>query len=430
MNLSQSSDQTRSCFGPGALEIAVALLGTTVDLRQVGETLRVRTALEGSVRKQGDRIRVTAQLTEIDTGFQLWSERFDRKVEDVFAIQDEIANVISERLMVEWVNPKPKSQSSIDPTAYEMFSKGKYIASLRYHFAQAITFFLEAVTIQPDYAEAFGHLAMAYSDMALFGLMPSHEAMGKARKASEKALELDQLRFEAYTALAFVKAFDEWKFDEAEELLKKSVDINPAFSPGHFMYCVFLAYVRPSEKTIGEARKAIETDPLNPVPYYVLGVSNFVLGRFPECVEACDKSLSLNSIILPALRFKGLALTELKDLEAGKKILAKLFENYNRPPMILADLAHILEMENNLSGIKDLLNELIHRSQNEYILEEALAALHIRLGEFEQANVLFETAFEKKNFWVTCIGFMRIYYRDVLDKTILPELWKKMGLLP
>jgi len=401
-----------------------------IDLRQVGETLRVRTALEGSVRKQGDRIRVTAQLTEINTGFQLWSERFDRKVEDVFAIQDEIATVISERLVVEWVNPKPKSQSSIDTAAYEMFSRGKYIIGLRYHFPQAINFFSEAVKIQPDYAEAYSNMALAYVDMAIYTFMPSHEALEKARAAAERALQLDPLRFEALTALAFVKSFNDWKFDEAEDLFKKSIDLNPAFSLGHVLYCLFLAFTRPHDKrAMQEARNAIETDPLNPAPYYMLGVSYFVLSRFDECIKACNKSLEINPLILAASRYKWLSLIELKDISSAKTILISIAEKFNRPQMLLVDMARIFEMENNVEAIRNYLDELIHRSQNEYISEDAIAGLYIRLGEFEKANALLEIAFQKRNFWTSCMGFMKIYYQRVLDKTILPELWKKMGLI-
>ncbi|MEO6218844.1 MAG: adenylate/guanylate cyclase domain-containing protein, partial [Ginsengibacter sp.] len=199
--------------------------GKNIDLREVGEKLGVGAVLEGSVRKQGNKLRITAQLINVQDGFHLWSEKYDRNMDDIFAIQDEIALAITENLKVILLEKEKEiitKSYTQNPEAYEFYLKGRFFLNKRFLF-QSLEQFKKAVEIDPDFAKAYGGLADAYVILGFYNFLPAKEAMPKAKRAADTALRLDNSLCEPYCSLGMYYASFEWNWDEAKNNFLKSL---------------------------------------------------------------------------------------------------------------------------------------------------------------------------------------------------------------
>jgi TolB-like protein len=200
---------------------AFAFKGKSVDAREIGERLRVRTLLEGSVRKAGDQVRVTAQLVNAADGYHLWSQSYDRKLADVFAVQDELARAISSNLTRTVTTPPqlvgPKTRK---PEAYNLYLRGRHAwAQARPQgFAQALTFFQQALELDPDYAHAHAWLGYAYAMLGFeeFGVLAPEQAIPPARAAALRAVELDDTLPDAHLTRGIVATLYDWDWDLAQ----------------------------------------------------------------------------------------------------------------------------------------------------------------------------------------------------------------------
>ena len=218
---------------------AFSFKGQQVDLRDIGTQLNVHTVLEGSVRRAGTRLRITAQLVNVADGYQVWSERYDRELEDVFAIQDEIARTIVERLKValigEVVTPMVKAATA-NLEAYELYLRGRALLYRRgLSVPQALECFTQAVALDPDYAQAWTGLADAHTVLGQYGFAHPATTMPQAKAAALRAVELDDTLAEAHGALGGVLLLHDWDPDAAERALARAVALNPRTHPGAWL---------------------------------------------------------------------------------------------------------------------------------------------------------------------------------------------------
>lgn len=241
--------------------------GRNPDLREIGDKLGVGTVLEGSVRKQGDRIRITAQLINVQDGFHLWSERFDRNMDDIFAIQDEIAFAIAEKLKITLLDSE-KEAIEANPTtnqeAYENYLKGRYFIEKR-SMLEAKRCYELAIESDPEFALAYAGLADALCLISIYGLRRSKEDLELGDHAGFKALKLNGLLAEAHAAMAFVKMIYHWDWEEAEHHFLKAINLNPNNALTQQRYALyFLAMVKGDFERAKEViRKAIALEPWN-----------------------------------------------------------------------------------------------------------------------------------------------------------------------
>ncbi|CAN5438256.1 hypothetical protein BH20BAC1_BH20BAC1_29030 [soil metagenome] len=230
--------------------------GKNMDLREVGEKLGVRNVLEGSVRKHGNRLRVTAQLVNVEDGFHLWSEKYDRDMDDIFAIQDEIAFAITEKLKItlfakdlEIINKTPTQNTD----AYELYLKGRFYLNRRGKFIiMGLDYFNQAITIDPDFALAYAGLADACLLTAYYSFKPAKEVMPKAKQSAETAIRLDSSLCEPYSSLGFYYGFYEWNWAKAKKNFCKAIELNPGYVTGHFWYSML--HLSCVEKNFKEAQ--------------------------------------------------------------------------------------------------------------------------------------------------------------------------------
>jgi TolB-like protein/tRNA A-37 threonylcarbamoyl transferase component Bud32/Tfp pilus assembly protein PilF len=271
-----------------------AFRGKEQDITKIAEALRVRTILAGSVRRAGSRIRITAQLIESETGSHLWSERYDRDMTDVFAIQDEIGQAISEALNVRLA---PRTQT-VNLDAWQNYLKGQY-HYLRFtpeSLAKAKEFLEQALAIDPNYAPAYSGLAAYYHALAMLGINPIGDMAPMAKSNAEKALALDPADSVANTILAGMAAIVDYDWKLAEAHFRKAMAVAPVPPMVRYSYVTYcLLPLRRASDATEQSRLALETDPLSMILHYGMAGSMYCLKQHRETVEYARRALEIDA---------------------------------------------------------------------------------------------------------------------------------------
>jgi len=274
--------------------------GKHEDMREIGKKLDVEHLLEGSVRKAGNRLRITAQLIKVSDGSHLWSEKYDRELEDVFEIQDEISLAIVDTMKIKLFDEEKElvlKRYTENVEAHALYLKAFYHLNKMTdeEFAKGIEYLKQSIEIDPEYALAYAGISMYYSSrLGLYGIIPPDKAYEKAKFYAEKALELDDNLAEAQTAMANVKFFFEWKWDEADNGYKKALEINPGSEPVLMEYVVFMAWMGREDDSIEGAKKMLKIDPLSLVANGMLAWTYEVSAQFNKAISYWKNLLELN----------------------------------------------------------------------------------------------------------------------------------------
>jgi len=278
--------------------------GQNQDIADIARQLRVNHVLEGSVRKSGDRIRITAQLIEAATGFHVWSDTFDRQLQDVFAIQDEIASAIAGELRTRLAGQSLEASTPVDMAAYELYLKGRALVATRRdsNLMQAIELLQQALKVAPDYAPAMASMATAYVVLPYFSeQIPTGTARREARNWAEKALSIEPDNSEALAVMGIV--YNELELDPAKALesLQRAVAAHPGSAVAHNFLGDIYTRVGDLDQALVHEAKAAELDPLGPVQLTDLGNVYALKGDFQKVLEMADRALELDPEFLHAL---------------------------------------------------------------------------------------------------------------------------------
>ncbi len=290
--------------------------GKNPDIRAVGHQLNVATVLEGSVQRAGDRLRITAQLSTVADGYHVWSETYDRRLADVFAVQDEISRAIVGALELRVAgHPGPLVQSSTrDLEAYNLYLQGRFhLNKWRPESAQkGIEYFRQAIAKDPGYAPAYAGMADCYTWLAVFGWSEARQAMPQAREAALHALHLDDTLAAAHVSLGYVKALYDWDWPGAEREFKRALDLSPGDGDVHFGYS--MAYLNPLgrlDESLAEIQNALVLDPLSTYKITAAGITYTDRREYDRAAEQYRKAIELD----PAFYH---AYDELRGLEAAR----------------------------------------------------------------------------------------------------------------
>jgi eukaryotic-like serine/threonine-protein kinase len=261
--------------------------GKQADVRDVGRQLGVATVVEGTVRRQGDKLRVTAQLVSTRDGFNLWSSSYDRDIKDVFAVQEEIARAIAQALRVRLSGRADTAlgqRPTTDLTAHDLYLKGLFVLNQRTgaSLVEAARYFGQAVARDSSFARAWAALASADLLLPLYAGVPPDSAWPRSRAAAQRALALDSTLPEAHTALAYGMTLYEWDWPAAEAEFKRAIAANPNYPTAHHWYGDFLAGRGRLEEGLAEIRRAQELDPLSRIIGVEVGWMYYMLRRYPE----------------------------------------------------------------------------------------------------------------------------------------------------
>jgi TolB-like protein len=333
--------------------------GKNPDLQTVGDKLKVRTILEGSVRRSGNKLRITAQLINVEDGFHLWSEKYDRNMDDIFAIQEEISAAITEKLKITLLQKEGAQVWKNVPAsteAYDLYLKGKFCMDKRL-ILRAITYFESAIAIDRKFAKAHAWLADAFILSALYFMLPAKEVFAKAKLASEAALRLDDQLSDAWCSLGFYYMASELDWANAKKKFLKSLELNPANAQCHLWYGhYFLAWVeRDFEEAEKHVRAGIAIEPLRGDAHANLTAVLHTSLKYADALENAKKSVAPEPDSYIVQRSLGLSYLLLERYEEASKGLDIAAEICNRAPLALLDLILL----NSRQGFKDKVDVLI-----------------------------------------------------------------------
>jgi TolB-like protein/Tfp pilus assembly protein PilF len=364
--------------------------GRNADVREVGRELNVGAVLEGSVRKSGNRLRITAQLVSVEDGYQLWSDSYDRELADVFAVQEDIARAIVGALRVR-LAASPDSALVARPTrdlqAYDLYLKGRFAWNQRTGVAlrEAVRYFEQAVARDPRFARAYAGLADAYILLPPYAGASPAETWPKAKAAATKALAFDSTSAEAHTSLGYGTMLYEWDWPAAEESFRRATAANPNYATGHHWYADFLAGRGRLEESLREMRRAHELDPLSRIIGSELGWVYYLMHRNEEAVEQVRGTLALDQNYGHGHFLLGLAQLQQGHHAAAIASLRQALEFGGFYPHVAAALVFAYAVSGDRAAAKRLLEELRVRSTGEYVPPFAFAVSFAGLGDTTRA---------------------------------------------
>jgi TolB-like protein/class 3 adenylate cyclase/Tfp pilus assembly protein PilF len=373
--------------------------GAKVDLREVGEKLGVAHVLEGSVRKQGNRLRVTAQLINVKDGFHVWSEKYDRNMDDIFAIQDDIALAITDQLKVRLLGKERElvtKTNTENAEAYEMYLKGMFHINRRgSSILTGLKFFEQAITIDPNYALAYTGYADANFLGAFYGFFSGREVMHKVKGAVEKAIALDDSRCESYCTLAQYYVGLDWNWKEAEKNYLKSIELNPRFAQTRALYgMAYLAFRKGKfDEAEKQGRLAVKLEPLSAIVYADLSWTLYTAQKFEEALAVAQAGVEIDTNSFLSQRLAGLNYWALKRYEEAIDTFNNLVRISNRHQQALNNLIWVYCSMGNLNEAKILMDELESKAKSEYIAGTHLGFSAAWLGDIEKAFVYMERAY-------------------------------------
>ncbi|MCJ7679945.1 MAG: protein kinase, partial [Candidatus Aminicenantes bacterium] len=278
---------------------AFAFKGEKSDIREIGQKLNVKTVLEGSVRKAGNRLRIMAQLINIEDGFHIWSDKYDRDMDDVFAIQDEISLAIVENLKGKLLGEekaKLTKRHTVDVEAYKLYLKGLYFWNKRSKewMEKGMKHFEQAIELDPSYAQAYCGLADSFSILSFWTFLPPKDGFPKAIALAKKALEIDGTLAEAHVSLAFPIFLYEWDWAVVEKEFKLAIQLNPGLANAHHWYSIFLSAMERHEEALSEIKKALDLDPMSLMINMNVGTIYHHMRHYDKAVEVLKKTSEMD----------------------------------------------------------------------------------------------------------------------------------------
>jgi adenylate cyclase len=445
--MSPSQDQEYFCHGiteeiistlagiPGLRVIsrtsAFAFQGRDLEVTEIGRRLKVGTALEGSVRKAGDRLRITTQLVSTENGYQLWSRRFDRELSNVFEIQDEIAATIVSELQIGFGNKVALKPVSLDVLAHDAYLRGMYALNkwTDESVRRAIGDFRDAIGRDPDFAPAY--VALADANIWLYsglGVLSANDAVPEARSAVEKALELDPTLADAHRVRALIAMNHDWDRKGAEEALTCALQLGPGSAASHFWNAWRLALLeRRHDQAIVELDEAERLNPLDLQLKTQIGYVHHFHHDVDRAIEQFEKVLSLEPTFAFAHYALGDAYTQTGQFERGISELNHAIALAGRSVNHIAALGYAYGRSGNRDRAKDHLEELASRAAHSYVPAIWSALIHLGLSDLDRLFDRLDRAFEERDGSLILITGA-VEFDAVRDDPRFKSLLGRMGL--
>jgi len=407
--------------------------GRNIDLREVGQKLGVSSVLEGSVRKQGNRLRVTAQLINVEDGFHLWSERYDREMDDIFGIQDEIALFITEKLKVTLLEEDYAIVTKTHTTnteAYELYLKGRFYLSRRGSFIMAaMENFKNAISLDPGFALAYAGYADALNLAAFYGFLPGKEIMKDIKRAAGTAIGLDGSLCEPYCALGGYYTGVERNWMEAKRNFTKGLELNPRYAQGHSWYgMLYLTWVEGKFDEAGkQGQLAIKLEPLSAIDHADLSWTMYTAGKFDEALAIAQTGIELDANSFLSHRLAGLACIGLNRNEEAIETFKNLAKISGRHQHSITGLIWAYCNDKNFEEARKLMDELRARSVTEYITPTYLGIAAAWLGDMDNAFDLLQKAYDDLDPNMTQLKYSPYGPTALRNDTRFQNLLNKIG---
>jgi serine/threonine-protein kinase len=379
------------------------------DLAELGAALNVTTVLGGSVRKAGKKLRVAAQLMNVEDGFQLWSERYDSEMEDVFAIQDNIASAIVATLQGKLVSEghqRTTRRYKADVEAYELYLKGRYVEKTRSEggFTKGIEYFNQAIEKDPEYALAYAGLADTYSLLAWYRLMTPRAAFSRAANAVQMALAIDDRLPEAHTSSGVVKFYYDWDWAGADRAFRRALELDPNDATALHGFAECLAARGALEEARPIIERAHQLEPMSLTVNAGLGWIHFFDRDYEQAINRFEKTLALDPDYVFLYWFLGQAY--LMDGSSDRAITAfrRGLELTTHHPGMAAYLAHACGRHGHQDEAEDLMDKLLSAASNSYVPADYMAVACLGLDRIDAAFAWLTKAVDERSLHLVFLG--------------------------
>ena len=408
---------------------AFSFKGKDAGVNEIGTSLNVKNVLEGSVRKSGNRLRITAQLVNTADGYHLWSERYDREMKDIFDVQDEITLAVVEALKVKLLGEEKKAvlkRHTSDPEALEFYLRGlSYFTKFTPEFfLKAIDSFEQAIAIDPNYASAYAGLAECYSELSFFA--SAADWMPKAKEAASKAVEYDDMLGNAHNSLAVTLMYYDRDFPRAEHAFKRAIALEPGSAHILMWYGWFLGLTRRFDEGLEQMKRAQELDPLSSLCAFGIGAIYLWSGQTKRAIEQLSRVTELNPNFPLAYSYLAEAYVEKGDFAAAISTIVNAPTTLDDPfSRSAAALTYARAGERNKA--LEILTELEGPSSQAYGLAVQIAQVYVGLGDNERAFAWLEKACAEHSVWLIWLGVDPAFDPIRSDPRFI-EILRKSGL--
>jgi serine/threonine protein kinase/Tfp pilus assembly protein PilF len=406
--------------------------GRGIDPQAIGRDLNVRAVLTGRVMQSGGSLRIDAELVDVATGSRLWGAQYDRKSGDIFAIQDDISNEISEKLKLQLTHAQKKRltrHQTEDPEAYRIYLKGRHHWNrwTEEGFYKAIEYFQQAIEKDPAYALAHAGVADSYVLLGWNSYLPPRDAFPKAKAAAVTALQFDPDLGEAHTPLAAVLWLYDWHWPEAEKEFKRSLELNPAYPTANHWHAEYVMTMGRHAEAIAQMKNSQTLDPLSLIINVAIGWAHYMARRYDEALAQLLQAVDLDPnypvtywILGLVYRTTGrydLAITE---GEKGAKLSGG-------SPLVRASLAHSYGKAGRTKEALQVLDDLTRLAKCKYVAPHFFAGIHIGLGENDRALDYLEKSYEDHSHWLIYLHIDPVM-DDLRNEPRFQDLLKRVGL--
>ena len=414
---------------------AFAYKGKNDDVRDIGIKLNVDKILEGSVRKSGNRVRITAQLINAADGYHIWSENYDRNLTDIFELQDEISGIIANKLR-ENLGTKNQSTHLVQAPVKNLESYTAYLKALHHRNRltpgddrKCISCCEEAIKLEPDYAQAYALAAMAYSHLGSLGQMLPQKAFEIVHSYADRALQLDNSLAEGYIAKGNAYLFYDWKWKEAYESLTKAIELNPGATDAYQSLAFYYVVMGQKEKAMETMEQVIKLDPLSLALNHFLGSIYLFNERYDDAIRQADKLLEMDPYMRSAIELKGWAIGIPGNWNEALPYFKEVYRLTGHPLKGLLPLGYAYAMLGEKEKAIECINKLEQRAREnpEDVIDSDLVGIWFALEDYDKVFYYIERSIDKR---MGPIGFFLEYpvFKKLKLDPRFKEVRKKAGL--
>ncbi|MGB2867420.1 MAG: tetratricopeptide repeat protein, partial [Bacteroidota bacterium] len=369
---------------------------------EIGQALNVAALLEGSVRKSGNRVRISVQMINTRSEEQLWSETYDRELKDIFDIQREVAENVARELKVQLASGEQQQlekRNTENLDAYTLYLQGRFHWNQRSpsDLLESIAYFEKAIAVDPRYSVAYAGLADTYTLLGNFYLMPQQEAYPKAKQAASKALSLDPTLSQAHAALGFALLHYDWDWQGSEQSLQKAVAANPSNAVAQSWYGYALAVQGRFDEATPYADRAQALDPLSPVLRMDAAITFYFARQYGRSIEKLNESLKLEPGFFLAYVPLGGCYAQTSRFDEAARVLRKAKNMSGNHPVPSAALGYVIARSGKREDALKIVRELQNLSKKTLVPSYWIALIYVALGETDQALDWLDKAFEQRD---------------------------------